>query len=56
MKKRNQTREKLQLSLHKKGGGWVFRSGEPLSREVVQETLCQVRREREQQNRQFKAP
>ena len=49
MRKRNQTREKLQLSFHKKRGVWVFRSGEPLSEAVVQETLRQVRREREQE-------
>lgn len=35
--------------LHKKHGVWVFRSGEPLSQEVVEKTLRQVRRERERQ-------
>ena len=35
--------------LHKKRGIWVFRSGEPLSEAVVQETLRQVRREREEE-------
>ena len=33
--------------LRKKRGVWVFRSGEPLSEAVVQETLRQVQRERE---------
>ena len=47
MRKRNQTPEKSQLSFRRKRGVWVFRSGEPLSEAVVQETLRQVRRERE---------
>lgn len=36
--------------LCKKRGIWVYRSGEPLSHAEVQETLRQVRRERDQQN------
>jgi AbrB family looped-hinge helix DNA binding protein len=36
--------------LRKKRGVWVFRSGEPLSAATVQETLEQVRRERDDQN------
>lgn len=36
-------------SLRRKHGVWVFRSGEPLSQEVVEKTLRQVRREREKQ-------
>ena len=34
-------------SLRKKGGFWVFRSGEPLSEETVRKTLREVRREHE---------
>ncbi len=36
--------------LRKKHGVWVYRSGEPLPDAVVQETLRQVRREREEKN------
>ena len=36
--------------LHKKHGVWVYRAGEPLSDAVVQETLRQVRRERDEEN------
>ena len=36
--------------LHKKRGVWVYRAGEPLSDAVVQETLRQVRRERDEEN------
>lgn len=36
--------------LRKKRGIWVFRSGEPLSPTVVEETLEQVRRERDEDN------
>ncbi len=36
--------------LRKKRGVWVFRSGEPLSAATVQETLEQVRRERDDRN------
>jgi AbrB family looped-hinge helix DNA binding protein len=36
--------------LRKKHGVWVFRSGEPLSAATVQETLEQVRRERDDRN------
>ena len=35
--------------LRKKRGVWVFCAGEPLSGAVVQETLRQVRREREEE-------
>jgi AbrB family looped-hinge helix DNA binding protein len=37
-------------ALHKKHGIWVYRAGEPLSDAVVQETLGQVRRERDKEN------
>jgi len=36
--------------LRKKRGVWVFHSGEPLSAGTVQETVEQVRRERNEQN------
>jgi AbrB family looped-hinge helix DNA binding protein len=36
--------------LRKKHGVWVYRAGEPLSDTVVQETLRQVRRERDEEN------
>jgi AbrB family looped-hinge helix DNA binding protein len=36
--------------LRKKQGVWVFRAGEPLSAEVANRTLKEVRRERDQQN------
>ncbi len=36
--------------LRKKRGVWVFHSGEPLSAETVEETLDQVRRERDDRN------
>ncbi len=36
--------------LRKKRGVWVFRSGEPLSAATVQETIEQVRRERDDLN------
>ena len=36
--------------LHKKHGVWVYRAGEPLADAVVQETLRQVRRERDEEN------
>jgi AbrB family looped-hinge helix DNA binding protein len=36
--------------LRKKRGVWVFHSGEPLSAATVQETIDQVRRERDDQN------
>ncbi|HVA79580.1 MAG TPA: AbrB/MazE/SpoVT family DNA-binding domain-containing protein [Candidatus Binataceae bacterium] len=36
--------------LRKKRGVWVFRCGEPLSGAAVQETLAQVRRERDDRN------
>ncbi len=37
--------------LRKKQGIWVYRAGEPLSDSVVQKTMRDVRRERENQNR-----
>jgi AbrB family looped-hinge helix DNA binding protein len=37
--------------LRKKSGVWVFRSGEPLSEGTVQQTLEQIRCERDDQNR-----
>ncbi len=37
--------------LRKKHGIWVYRAGEPLSESVVQKTMRDVRRERENQNR-----
>jgi len=36
--------------LRKKRGVWVFHCGEPLSAVMVQQTVEQVRREREEQN------
>src|SRR6266851_6162720 len=36
--------------LRKKRGVWVFHCGEPLSAATVEETVAQVRRERDQQN------
>ncbi len=36
-------------SLRKKGGIWVYGSGERLTDSMVQNTVAQVRREREQQ-------
>ena len=36
--------------LRKKRGVWVFRCGEPLSDAAVQQTLEQVRRERDERN------
>jgi len=36
--------------LRKKHGVWVYRAGERLSDAVVQETLHQVRRERDEEN------
>ncbi|MFZ0657080.1 MAG: AbrB/MazE/SpoVT family DNA-binding domain-containing protein [Candidatus Binataceae bacterium] len=36
--------------LRKKRGVWVFHSGEPLSAATVQETLEQIRRERDEGN------
>ncbi len=36
--------------LRKKHGVWVYSAGEPLSDAVVQETLRQVRRERDEEN------
>lgn len=36
--------------LRKKRGVWVFHCGEPLSAATVQETVEQVRRERDEQN------
>jgi AbrB family looped-hinge helix DNA binding protein len=36
-------------SLRKKQGIWVYRGGEPLADSVVQKTMAQVRREREEQ-------
>ena len=36
--------------LRKKHGIWVYRAGEPLSNALVQETLRQVRRERDEEN------
>jgi len=36
--------------LHKKHGVWVYRAGERLSHAVVQETLRQVRHERDEEN------
>jgi len=36
--------------LHKKQGVWVYRAGELLSNAVVDETLRQVRRERDKEN------
>jgi AbrB family looped-hinge helix DNA binding protein len=38
------------VALRKKHGVWVYRAGEPLSQAVVQETLRQVRRERDVEN------
>jgi AbrB family looped-hinge helix DNA binding protein len=35
--------------LRKKQGVWVFRSGEPLTREAVEKTVREVRRERDAQ-------
>jgi hypothetical protein len=37
--------------LRKKRGVWVFHSGEPLSEVTVQQTIEQIRRERDDQNR-----
>ena len=37
-------------ALRKKHGIWVYRAGEPLSNALVQETLRQVRRERDEEN------
>jgi len=37
--------------LRKKRGVWVFHSGEPLSEVTVQQTVEQIRRERDDQNR-----
>jgi AbrB family looped-hinge helix DNA binding protein len=37
-------------ALRKKHGVWVYRAGEPLSEALVQETLRQVRRERDKEN------
>lgn len=37
--------------LRKKRGVWVFQSGEPLSEATVQQTIEQIRRERDDQNR-----
>jgi AbrB family transcriptional regulator (stage V sporulation protein T) len=37
--------------LRKKRGVWVFQSGEPLSEVTVQQTIEQIRRERDDQNR-----
>ncbi len=37
-------------ALRKKRGVWVFHRGEPLSATTVQETVEQVRRERDDQN------
>jgi AbrB family looped-hinge helix DNA binding protein len=37
------------VSLRKKSGIWVYRVGEPLTDAVVQKTVAQVRREREEQ-------
>jgi AbrB family looped-hinge helix DNA binding protein len=36
--------------LRKKCGIWVFRSGEPLSVETVNDTLAEIRRERDRHN------
>jgi len=36
--------------LHKKHGVWVYRSGEPLSAETVNETLRKVREGRDRRN------
>lgn len=36
--------------LRKKRGVWVFRTGEPLSAEAVNQTLAKVRRERDHDN------
>ena len=36
--------------LRKKHGIWVYRSGEPLSQAVVEETVQQIRQERENHN------
>jgi AbrB family looped-hinge helix DNA binding protein len=36
--------------LHKKHGVWVYRSGEPLSQAEVEETVQQIRQERENHN------
>jgi AbrB family looped-hinge helix DNA binding protein len=36
--------------LRKKHGVWVYRSGEPLSQAVVEETVQQIRQERENHN------
>ncbi|MBI4459654.1 MAG: AbrB/MazE/SpoVT family DNA-binding domain-containing protein [Acidobacteria bacterium] len=38
------------MPLRKKRGIWVYRAGEPLPDAVVQETLRQVRRERDEKN------
>ncbi len=37
-------------SLRKKRGIWVYRSAEPLEDAVVENTRCQVRRERDEDN------
>ena len=37
------------VPLRKKRGIWVYRAGEPLTDSVVQKTVGQIRREREQQ-------
>ncbi len=36
--------------LTKKNGVWVYRTGEPISQEEVEETLLRVRRERDLEN------
>lgn len=38
------------VQLKKKRGVWVFRSGQPLSASTVQNTIEQVRRERDEQH------
>ena len=37
--------------LRKKQGVWVYQSGEPISEMTVQQTVEQIRRERDDQNR-----
>jgi AbrB family looped-hinge helix DNA binding protein len=38
------------MPLRKKQGVWVFRAGEPLSAETVNQTIAEVRRERDLSN------
>jgi hypothetical protein len=41
-------RNKLRSRIHKKQGVWVMRGGAPLSEDVVEKTMQQIQRKREQ--------